>query len=141
MPRSSHPDSCRLEDFALGKLADSEAAQVAEHLADCEPCQQAVPDASVLALVRAAPSSAAGTPHYFDPRQVNQYTWTGRNLGATTHPVGKFQPNAWGLNDMNGNVWAWCSNSYAGEGRGLRGFAVQQLRPAAHALGAGTADA
>jgi formylglycine-generating enzyme required for sulfatase activity len=77
------------------------------------------------------------TVYSFDDEEglLPEYGWFDRNSSDRTHAVGLLEPNAWGLYDMHGNVWEWCSDWYGeypksavSDPTGLAKSAVRVLR-------------
>jgi formylglycine-generating enzyme required for sulfatase activity len=58
----------------------------------------------------------AGTKTAFyygdDDSRLGEYAWYEGNSERAVQPVGRKRPNPWGLYDLYGNVWEYCSDRY-----------------------------
>ena len=55
------------------------------------------------------------TPFFWGDDEAKRldYVWSSGNAGGKPHPVGQLKPNAWGLHDMNGNVYEYTADGWS----------------------------
>jgi formylglycine-generating enzyme len=94
--RVSWDDAC---DFCR-RISELEAEKTAGR------CYRLPTEAEWEYACRAGTTSAFAFGPSLGPAQANF------DASGTT-PVGSFQPNAWGLYDMHGNVWEWCEDWFS----------------------------
>lgn len=55
---------------------------------------------------------AGGNETYCGDSDETQVAWYAQNSGGRSHPVGRLEPNAFGLHDMSGNAYEWVADCW-----------------------------
>ena len=117
------------EDNAASYASWKEATAFCQRLTDTDHKNGKLPAGESYRLPTEAEweyACRAGTTTSFsfgdDETQLGDYAWfngNAMNAGEKyAHAVGTKKPNPWGLHDMHGNVWEWCSDRHGIELRG-----------------------
>ena len=108
----SNPSNHQADDHPVEQVTWTEAVEFCNRLSAKEGKRYRLPTE---AQWEYACRAGSGTEYYTGSGEaaLRQAGWFNANSDNQTHaPAGK-SPNAWGLYDMHGNVWEYCSDGYA----------------------------
>lgn len=107
----NNPSRFKGDDLPVEKVTWNDAAAFCKKLSEITGKQYRLPTE---AQWEYACRGGSTTAYCFgdDEKLLDEYCWYKKNSEGITHPVGKKNPNKFGLYDMHGNVWEWCSDWY-----------------------------
>lgn len=110
----SNPSFFNGTELPVERVTWNEAAEYCRKLTEQEMSAGRLASGRVYRLPTEAQweyAARAGTTGSY-AGDLNAMAWYDSNSDNKTHIVKTKLPNAWGLYDMSGNVWEWCSDSY-----------------------------
>jgi formylglycine-generating enzyme required for sulfatase activity len=102
----------RSDDMPVVNVTWNDAVAFCEWLASAEGHKYRLPTEAEWEY---ACRAGATTRNYWgdDESRRNEYAWHNSNSGGTFHPVGQLKANAFGLYDMCGNAYEYCSDWFS----------------------------
>ena len=110
----SNPSRFKGADRPVEKVSWDESLEFCRKLTDQQRKQGVLPEGWSWRLPTEAEWEYAARAGTTGPRhgELEAIAWHSGNSGSETHPVKQKAANAWGLYDMIGNVFEWCSDWY-----------------------------
>ncbi len=110
----SSPSTFKGADRPVETVSWDQAAEFCRKLTKMHQDAGAMPQGWAWRLPTEAEWEYAARAGTTGPRhgELDAIAWHSGNSGSETHPVKQKAANAWGLHDMIGNVWEWCSDRY-----------------------------